>query len=70
MVVATLLIPTGPVNAQNDPWCAQRGDGGTNCGFVSYEQGMAASRWCNANPMYQPPTRALQPRRGTGGTRG
>jgi hypothetical protein len=38
MVVATLLIPTGPADAQNYPWCAQGGDGGTNCGFVSYEQ--------------------------------
>jgi len=70
MMVATLLIPTGPANAQNYPWCAQRGDGGPTCGFVSYEQCMAASRWCNPNPMYQPPTGALQPRRGARGTRG
>jgi len=70
MVVATPLIATGPADAQNYPWCAQRGDGATNCGFVSYEQCMAASRWCNLNPMYQPPTGALQPRRGTRGTRG
>ena len=69
-VVATLLIPTGPADAQNYPWCAQGGDGGTNCGFVSYEQCRAASRMCNPNPMYQPPTGALQPRRGTRRTRG
>jgi Protein of unknown function (DUF3551) len=65
MVVATLLIPTGPADAQNYPWCAQGGDGGTNCGFVSYEQCRATSRWCNQNPLYQPPTGASQPRRGT-----
>ena len=68
--VITLLIRVERADAENYPWCAQRGDGGTNCGFVSYEQCMAASRWCNANPMYQPPTGALQPRRGTRRTRG
>jgi hypothetical protein len=55
MLVATLLIPTGPAHAQNYPWCAQRGDGGTNCGFVTYEQCMAKQgSWCYRNPMYQP----------------
>jgi hypothetical protein len=34
--------------------CAQRGDGATNCGFSTYEQCMAASRWCDRNPMFQP----------------
>jgi hypothetical protein len=67
-VVATLLIPTGLADAQNYPWCAQGGES-TNCGFVSYEQCMAASRWCNPNPMYQPPTGASQPSRGTRRTR-
>jgi Protein of unknown function (DUF3551) len=60
MAIATLLIHAGQVNAQNYPWCAQRGDGATNCGFVTYEQCMAASRRCDRNPMYQPP--AGQPR--------
>jgi hypothetical protein len=54
MVTAALSIHSGPVNAQNYPWCAQGGES-TNCGFVSYEQCMAASRWCDRNPMYQPP---------------
>jgi len=40
MVVATLLIPTGPADAQNYRWSAQRGDGGTNCGFVSYSNAL------------------------------
>ena len=60
-VVATLLLDTGPVAAQNYPWCAYKGEGGTNCGFVSYEQCMASSRWCDRNPMYRPP--AEEPRR-------
>jgi hypothetical protein len=55
LVTAALSFHSGPVNAQNYPWCAQRGDGATNCGFVSYEQCMASSRWCDRNPMYQPP---------------
>jgi Protein of unknown function (DUF3551) len=55
MVTAALPIHSGPVNAQNYPWCAQRGES-TNCGFVSYEQCRATSSWCDRNPMYQPPT--------------
>jgi Protein of unknown function (DUF3551) len=53
--VITLLISVEPVNAQNYPWCQQRGDGTTNCGFVTYEQCMAKQgSWCYRNPMYQP----------------
>jgi Protein of unknown function (DUF3551) len=63
MAIATLLIHSGPVYAQNYPWCAQGGDGATNCGFVSYEQCMAASRRCNRNPMYQPPAGEPRSRR-------
>ena len=59
IAIVTLSAQAGPVNAQNYPWCAQRGES-TNCGFVSYEQCMASSRWCNRNPLYQPPTE--QPR--------
>jgi hypothetical protein len=51
MVTAALSIHGGPVNAQNYPWCAPRGES-INCGFVSYEQCMAASRWCDRNPLY------------------
>jgi len=51
MVVATPLIATGPADAQNYPWCAQRGDGATNCGFVSYGQCMAKQgTWCYRTP--------------------
>jgi hypothetical protein len=55
MVIAALPFHSGPVNAQNCPWCAPRGES-TNCGFVSYEQCRATSSWCDHNPMYQPPT--------------
>ncbi len=38
----------GPAKAQNYPWCAiysgSAVGGGTNCGFVSYEQCMATAR--------------------------
>jgi hypothetical protein len=55
IVVAALLIPTGAVNAQNYPWCADRGDGATNCGFASYEQCRMKFLNCFRNPMYVPP---------------
>ena len=54
VAVITLLICVGPVNAQNYPWCQQRGDGATNCGFVTYEQCMSKGSFCYRNPMYQP----------------
>src|SRR5215204_1308281 len=54
-MIAALLIDTRPVAAQNYPWCAYKGEGGTNCGFVSYEQCREGGRWCDRNPMYRPP---------------
>jgi hypothetical protein len=48
--------------AQNYPWCAYysgRGGGGTNCGFVSFEQCMASASGlgsdCRQNTQYVPP---------------
>ncbi len=60
-----------PVAAQsNHPWCSNFADGfgGTNCGFVSYEQCMATVRgsggFCNKNDMYRPESaRAPAPHR-------
>jgi hypothetical protein len=50
-----------PAMAQtNYPWCSNFADGfgGTNCGFVSYEQCMNTVRgsggFCNQNDMYHP----------------
>jgi hypothetical protein len=63
-VIMALAIATGPARAQNYPWCAYKGEGGTNCGFVSYEQCRAGGKaWCDRNPMYQPPAEPAQRRR-------
>jgi hypothetical protein len=48
--------------AQNYPWCAYYGsthDGGTNCGFVTFQQCLdtvsGIGGFCNVNTQYQPP---------------
>jgi len=49
--------------AQNYPWCALYSEGaaggGTNCGFISFEQCMATARGlgsnCQPNTQYVPP---------------
>ena len=46
--------------AQNYPWCAYySGKGGTNCGFISFEQCMETARGlgsnCQRNTQYVPP---------------
>ncbi len=63
MVGTTLLFCGGSVNAQNYPWCGQRGDGATNCGYVSYEQCQVKGGLCYRNPMFQPPTEKPRSRR-------
>jgi hypothetical protein len=57
-----LAALAAPAAAQNNyPWCSNFADGfgGTNCGFVSYEQCMATVRgsggFCNENDMYTGP---------------
>jgi hypothetical protein len=56
---------TAPAAAQNYPWCADYGDigdGGSNCGFVSFAQcqatisGIGGS--CRRNPFYDREPRA------------
>jgi hypothetical protein len=52
-----------PAQAQNYPWCEYIGGGsaggGTNCGFVSFEQCMQSARGngndCRPNTLYTPP---------------
>jgi Protein of unknown function (DUF3551) len=52
-----------PADAQNYPWCAiysdGTGDGGTNCGFITFEQCMETARGlgslCQPNTQYVPP---------------
>jgi hypothetical protein len=49
--------------AQNYPWCAiysgGMGGGGTNCGFITFEQCMDTARglgsFCQPNTQYVPP---------------
>jgi len=63
IIASTILGAATPAQAQNYPWCAYYGagedGGGTNCGFVSFEQCMATlsgmGGFCNRNTQYQPP---------------
>jgi len=59
--VALLAIGTR-AEAQNYPWCAIYGgfdDGGTNCGFTTFQQCMDTARGmgnlCQPNTQYVPP---------------
>jgi Protein of unknown function (DUF3551) len=60
VVAATTLLNT-PTKAQNYPWCAIYSGraGGTNCGFITFEQCMETARGlgsnCQPNTQYQPP---------------
>jgi Protein of unknown function (DUF3551) len=64
-LILAMLLHTGPVHAQNYPWCAQySGDvGGQNCGFNTLQQCRATvsgvGGFCFENPMAQ----VNQPRR-------
>jgi len=61
LIAAAAALAT-PAHAQNYPWCAIYSGGavggGTNCGFVSYEQCMATARglgsFCYRNTQYVP----------------
>jgi hypothetical protein len=58
LALAAVIADTSPGEARTFPWCAHygRGLGGTNCGFVSHQQCMAAvsgnGGFCNRNPAY------------------
>lgn len=60
-VLAALMLSVRPSAAQNYPWCAEYSgrSGGTNCGFVNFEQCMATvsgiGGFCRPNTMYVPP---------------
>jgi len=61
--VAAVAVGTR-AEAQNYPWCAiysgGMGGGGTNCGFVTFQQCMETARglgsFCQPNTQYQPPS--------------
>jgi hypothetical protein len=74
LAALTLLTPTVG-HADSYPWCAQygrSGDGGRNCGFVSFAQCMDTVRgiggFCERNQFYtapeRPPTRHKRTYRG------
>ena len=42
MVIAAIFVLGAPANAKEPGWCATYRNGGTNCGFNTYEQCMAA----------------------------
>ncbi|MGN6750054.1 MAG: DUF3551 domain-containing protein [Xanthobacteraceae bacterium] len=61
-VIALATALNTPAKAQNYPWCAiysGRVGGGTNCGFISFEQCMDTARglgsFCQPNTQYVPP---------------
>lgn len=68
----TAMIGTAaPAQAQNFPWCAYyamgEDGGGTNCGFVSFEQCMTTlsgmGGFCQLNNQYRPPAGPIGPHR-------
>ena len=75
MLAAAALLLAGsafqPALAMEYPWCARYGNsnGGTNCGFVSWQQCMMAisgnGGYCAENGFYRAaePVRAKKPRR-------
>ncbi len=64
IAIAAMMALARPAAAIEYPWCAQYGgmdgDGGRNCGFVSYEQCMETARgmggFCERNLFYTGPT--------------
>jgi hypothetical protein len=68
VIGAVLAMPTAGT-AASYPWCAHYGFDldGTNCGFVSFDQCMAAlsgnGGYCIQNSQYQPPAGHPAPRR-------
>jgi Protein of unknown function (DUF3551) len=64
-VLGPVALGSGPASAAVYPWCAYYGGrlSGTNCGFVTFEQCMAAisgnGGFCNNNPLYAASTAAV-----------
>jgi hypothetical protein len=62
-LIAVAAASVSPAKAQNYPWCALynggAAGGGTNCGFVSFQQCMATASglgsFCSQNTQYVPP---------------
>jgi tetratricopeptide (TPR) repeat protein len=58
LAVVTVLGLNAPASAKEPAWCAAYRTGGTNCGFNTYDQCMAAvsgvGGFCNRNPFAEP----------------
>jgi Protein of unknown function (DUF3551) len=55
MAISVLLLCAMPASAEGAPWCANRSDGSTNCGYYSWEQCRANSSIntnCTSNQWY------------------
>ena len=71
VIGAATIGAVAPAQAQNYPWCAYYGmgedGGGTNCGFVSYEQCMTTlsglGGFCTPNNQYRSPAGSSGPHR-------
>jgi hypothetical protein len=65
IMLAALLLRTNGAGAA--PWCAQYGTGGTNCGFYSFEQCLAARSgnggFCSQNSFENPYRTGVDSRR-------
>jgi hypothetical protein len=71
-MIATAMALTPVARADQYKWCAvyfgYRGDGGTNCGFVTYKQCMDAisgvGGYCTENQFYTgPATQVRRPKK-------
>lgn len=62
-ICAAIVVFSTRAEAQNYPWCANYGspggDGGTNCGFTTFQQCLATVSGiggsCDRNTQYVPP---------------
>jgi Protein of unknown function (DUF3551) len=55
IAIAVLSLCGMPAHAEGAPWCAYKSNGGTNCGFYSWEQCKAniyGNDNCGPNPQY------------------
>ena len=55
IAIAVLSLCGMPAQAEGAPWCAYKSNGGTNCGFYSWEQCKAniyGNDNCAPNPQY------------------
>lgn len=67
LIVAVVLALDAPATAREPAWCAVYRSGGTNCGFHTHEQCMAAlsgmGGFCNRNPFAEPEKPAVRSER-------